>query len=141
MNDIHIDASPQDVFALLADGKRYADWVVGAKRIRSVDPNWPAPGSKFHHTIGIGPIEIKDNTQVRSVDAPNSLTLEARMRPIGRACIKFEVEPDEGGSRVRMTEELINVPLVVRRLFDPPICARNAEALRRLRDLVAPPSD
>lgn len=141
VNEIHIDASPEEVFALLADGKRYADWVVGAKYIRSVDPDWPAPGSKFHHTIGVGPIEIKDSTQVRSVDAPSCLVLEARLRPLGRATVKLEVEPADGGSLVRMTEEPINLPTIVKRVLDPPILARNAEALRRLRHLVAPSDD
>ena len=141
VNETHIDAAPAEVFAFLADGKRYADWVVGAKCIRSVDPDWPAAGSKFHHTIGFGPIEIKDNTKVRSVEAPNWLVLEARLRPIGRATVKMEVLPEAGGTLVRMTEEPIGVSRFVKRLVDPPILARNAEALRRLKDLVAPDSD
>ena len=37
VNDITIDAPPEKVFALLADGRQYAEWVVGAKRIRDVD--------------------------------------------------------------------------------------------------------
>jgi len=138
VNDIHIYASPEDVIAFLADGKRYADWVVGAKRIRSVEPDWPAQGSKFHHTVGVGPVNINDSTVVRSVDPPNRLVLEARARPLGRAMVKLEVVPEDEGSLVRMTEEPINVPGFVKRLLDPPIFARNAEALRRLKDHVAP---
>jgi hypothetical protein len=55
--------------------------------------------------------------------------------------VKLEVRPDGAGSEVRMTEEPVGVPRFVKRLLDPPILARNAEALRRLKDLVAPDSD
>lgn len=141
VNETHVEATPEDVFAFLADGKRYADWVVGAKYIRSVDPDWPAVGSRIHHTIGVGPIELSDSTKVRAVDPPNHLSLEARLRPIGRAAVKLEVVAAEGGSLVRMTEEPIGLSRFVRRVLDPPILVRNAEALRRLKKLVAPAAD
>lgn len=141
VNDVHVDAPPVEVFALLADGQRYADWVVGAKRIRSVDADWPKVGSKFHHTVGVGPININDSTIVRAVDEPRCLVLEARARPIGRAKVIMEITDDEGGSHIRMTEEPLHGPTVLKRLLDPSIQLRNAEALRRLRELLEPPKD
>jgi len=137
VNEIGVDCSPSEVFALFADGWRYADWVVGAKRIRSVDPSWPAVGSRLHHTVGLGPLEVKDNTEVLEVEAPHRLLLLARFRPIGRARIKFELQPDDNGScLVRMTEELLRAPEWVHTIVNPTIHARNAEALRRLRVLL-----
>ena len=73
-----------------------------------------------------------------SVDAPNRLVLEARLRPIGRAKVVMEIAPDGDGSLVKMIEEPIGVASFVKRIFDPAILARNAEALRRLRELVEP---
>ncbi len=29
---------------MLSDGWLYASWVVGASRVRDVDPRWPSPG-------------------------------------------------------------------------------------------------
>lgn len=73
VNETTVAVPPEEVFALFADGKRYADWVVGAKRIRSVDPAWPQVGAKLYHTVGAGPLEVKDNTQVLEVEAPERL--------------------------------------------------------------------
>ena len=39
-----VHAPADDVWSVLADGWRYANWVVGASRIREVDPQWPEPG-------------------------------------------------------------------------------------------------
>ena len=49
--------SPGDVWEVLADPGEYGYWVVGSKVIRDADANWPEPGSKFHHTIGFGPVQ------------------------------------------------------------------------------------
>ena len=51
-NRVEINASPHEVFAILMDAYKYAHWVVGAKRVRATDPNWPEIGARFHHTVG-----------------------------------------------------------------------------------------
>ncbi len=38
----HIDASPDSVFAVLADGWHYSNWVVGTSHVRAVQADWPA---------------------------------------------------------------------------------------------------
>ena len=48
---------------------RYGDWVVGSKRIRAADASWPAPGSRFHHTVGVGPLSLDDHTESLEADA------------------------------------------------------------------------
>jgi uncharacterized protein YndB with AHSA1/START domain len=135
-NEIDIDASPEDVFALWADGERYAEWVVGAKEIRHADPQWPKIGSKIHHSIGIGPVTLQDNTEVVEVDEPNHIALTARARPFGRARVDLRVERQGQGSRVVMEEWVLGIPGFLARLADPPIAVRNTEALRRLKDIV-----
>jgi hypothetical protein len=47
-----VDASSEDVMAVLIDGWTYAEWVVGASRIRDVDKDFPAPGARIHHSVG-----------------------------------------------------------------------------------------
>ena len=53
-NHVRIDAPADAVFAVLADADAYAQWVVGAKEIRSSDPEWPNVGSRFYHSVGAG---------------------------------------------------------------------------------------
>ena len=135
-NTVHIDASPDEVFAFFADGCTYADWVVGAKEVRRVEGDWPARGSSFHHSVGVGPANLKDRTEVLEVEEPTKLVLDARAYPLGRATVELIVEPDGIGTRVVMRERLANVPGIVNRLVDPLIYLRNTESLRRLRSAI-----
>jgi uncharacterized protein YndB with AHSA1/START domain len=126
---------PQRVFAVLADPKSYADWVVGSHSIRDADPDWPAVGSRFHHRVGVGPLTVKDHTEVLEVDPPHRLVLRARARPLGTAKIELVLEPRDGGTHVTMTE-VAGDPLsklVINPLTDPLVHHRNVESLRRLQ--------
>jgi uncharacterized protein YndB with AHSA1/START domain len=89
---ILIDAPPEVVFAVLLDPAAYAYWVVGTKIIRSVDAGWPAPGTSFHHTVGIGPFSIHDSTTVLAVQPPHLLDLRVRFRPIGEGTAQVRLE-------------------------------------------------
>ena len=61
-----IAATRQQVWNVIADGWTYSQWVVGNTRMRAVDPRWPAPGAGIHHTIGIWPVVLDDETEVES---------------------------------------------------------------------------
>ena len=41
INHRTMSCPPESVFAVLADGWLYPSWVVGASRMRDVDPAWP----------------------------------------------------------------------------------------------------
>jgi uncharacterized protein YndB with AHSA1/START domain len=138
-NSITIDAPVERVFSVLADGRRYAEWVVGAKRIRSVDESWPEPGSKFHHTIGVGPIELDDNSEVLDVEPNRRLKLRVRARPAGQAEVTLTLHPTDGmRTRVDMEEHPVRgfAKLIHNPLLDASLKGRNAEALRRLKNRV-----
>jgi uncharacterized protein YndB with AHSA1/START domain len=137
-NVIEIRARPQRVFAILADPRTYPDWVVGDKAIRAVDPEFPAPGSKFHHRVGFGPLTVDDHTEVLDVQPPWRLELKGKFRPWGTARIVWLVQPHgPEGTYVTMLEgagDLLS-HAVVNPLTDPLIGARNARTLRRLKAL------
>lgn len=138
-NTTTIDATPEQVFDVLLDAWTYKDWVVGADDIRDVDPDWPAVGSRFHHTVGVGPAKTDDNTKVVALDPPRRLVLEARARPAGVAHVEFLVEAnDEGGSTITIEEHPIDGPTTALpdAITDVGLKLRNAETLRRLRHLV-----
>jgi hypothetical protein len=134
-----IPAPPERVWAVLADADRYADWVVGAKTVRGVEGRWPKVGAKFHHTVGLWPLHLRDYTSVLESDPPLFLVLQARIRPIGQVRIQLDLRPSAAGTLVSMIE-VPTSPAVIRwatPLIDPIAHRRNTEALRRLADVVA----
>jgi uncharacterized protein YndB with AHSA1/START domain len=141
-NRIHMDVPPESVFDVLSDPYSYDDWVVGAKEIRGVEGNWPEPGSRFHHCVGVGPLTVEDHTESLAAKAPNHLVLKAKARPMGTARVEMQLEPEGSGTRVTMIEEagdpftrVIGFNPVMDRL----VHKRNDEALRRLKDLAEKP--
>jgi uncharacterized protein YndB with AHSA1/START domain len=127
-------ATRQQVWSVIADGWTYSQWVVGNTRMRAVDPNWPAPGSKIHHTIGIWPVVLNDETEVESCTPQEELVLLAKTRPFGGARITLRLSDTENGSRVEMAEVPVGGPLswVPRRLALAAVYPRNRECLARL---------
>jgi uncharacterized protein YndB with AHSA1/START domain len=137
-NECLIDAPAAEIFSVFADATTYDHWVVGAKDIRAVDPMWPQVGARFHHTFGIGPINLKDSTQVLEAEAPRHLVLEARGRPFGVARVEFRLEQAGSKTRVTMDEVVIRPEFLslLNPLFAPLTRARNSETLRRLTRII-----
>jgi uncharacterized protein YndB with AHSA1/START domain len=136
-NERFMNAPPEAVWAVLADPGGYAYWVVGSKRIRDAEPEWPAPGSKFHHTIGVGPLTVDDHTVSLEAEPPRRLKLRAKGRPAGTATVTLELEPRAGGTQVRITENPDGVfsPMALNPLVHAATKLRNAESLMRLEEL------
>ena len=128
---------PQAVWDVLADPAGYGYWVVGSKVIRDAEPGWPAPGSKFHHTIGVGPLTLSDHTVALEADPPRLLRLRAKGRPAGTATVTLELQPRDGGTLVRMTENPDGVysPMALNPVVHVVTKLRNAESLMRLEEL------
>jgi uncharacterized protein YndB with AHSA1/START domain len=130
---MHVDANPEAVFKVLADGERYADWVVGATKVRSAAPAFPAPGSALQPTVGIRLFGLPARTEVIDVDPPECLVLDARVGGF-HVQIRFRLAPDGSGTSVTMDEQ--GVGTFSRRIMamaKPFVLARNAETLWRLR--------
>jgi uncharacterized protein YndB with AHSA1/START domain len=140
VTSLEIPVPPREVWETLATAPRYADWVVGTRDIRGAEGDWPAVGSKFHHTVGVWPLTLKDDTVVLECDEEHRLVLEVRVRPFGRARVEITLEPFGSGTRVIMAEAPSS-PLVARALglvLEPLIHLRNTEALRRLSSVCTP---
>lgn len=135
-NERTIDATPEQIWAVLADAMSYDRWVVGAKDIRTADGTWPEPGSSLHHTVGVGPMQLKDTTSVLEAQPPGRLVMEARGRPLGMARIELRLEPVGDGTRVTMIEDATRPPVVriLNPVLHPLVHSRNTETLRRLEE-------
>jgi uncharacterized protein YndB with AHSA1/START domain len=134
VNERTVDATPQAVWNVLADGWLYPLWVVGATRMRDVDSNWPEVGSRIHHSAGVWPLVVNDNTEVLEVEPIRRLRLRAKGWPLGEADVVIELEPVGASTRIRISEDAAEgpgtlVPGVVRA---PMLKWRNTETLRRL---------
>lgn len=128
------EASPQDVWAVISDGWSYAGWVVGASRIRAVEGDWPAKGSRIHHSVGAWPVLLGDESVVLESEPAALIRLAARARPLGEAWVEIALLPHGSGTRIEMREDVQSgpvrlVPAMVRQLGITP---RNRETLRRL---------
>ncbi len=128
---------PEAVWDALADPYGYAYWVVGSKEIRDADEHWPAPGSRFHHTVGVGPLSVNDHTESIEAQRPSLLRIRAKARPVGTAKVTLTMTPEDGGTRVRMIEnpDGLTAWLSLNPLTQLLVKGRNAESLMRLEEL------
>jgi uncharacterized protein YndB with AHSA1/START domain len=133
-NERTIATSPDRVWDVLADGWLYPLWVVGASRVRAVDAHWPDVGARIHHSVGVWPGLIDDETKVLERDGQRFLKLVARGWPMGEAEVRITLEAAGAGTRVVIEEDAVSGPgkLVPKPLRQPPLLWRNTETLRRL---------
>jgi Polyketide cyclase / dehydrase and lipid transport len=129
-----VRATPDAVWRVLADGWLYPLWVVGASRIRQVDDTWPEPGAQLHHSVGLWPAVINDNTEVTDCVPETMLALRARAWPGGEAHVTVRLEAQGADTLVRLEEDIVSGParLVPKPLRAPALAYRNRESLKRL---------
>jgi uncharacterized protein YndB with AHSA1/START domain len=135
--EVDVAAPPERVFEVLLDPRYYGHWVVGAREIRGWDDDWPAIGSRFHHTQGKPPFTIKDHSVLEDMDFPNRFVLLAKARPGGTFRVTLHMSPNATGTHVTMIEEPGD-PLT-RMLINPAarlvMKGRNRVSLDRLKDI------
>ncbi|GAB48919.1 SRPBCC family protein [Mobilicoccus pelagius] len=130
----HTPATPEQVWAVIADGWTFPSWVVGASRMRAVEPTWPGVGGRLHHSVGGWPALIDDETEVLESEPGRRIVLKARIRPAGEARVEITLVPQDGGTLVRMAEDFTNGPMsfLPKPAREAAIGPRNVETLRRL---------
>jgi uncharacterized protein YndB with AHSA1/START domain len=130
-----INTTPQRVWDVLSDGWLYPLWVVGASRMRDVDQDWPEVGSRIHHSVGVWPALIDDDTEITANEPLQLLALRAKAWPLlGEAAVTMELSAQGAGTLVVMSEDAVSGPgkLVPKPARAPGIVWRNTESLRRL---------
>lgn len=137
-NRREVKAPPEEVWRVLSDGWLYAIWVVGAARMRNVDDHWPAVGARLHHSVGVWPALIDDDTEVLEVNPGRRLKLRGRGWPAGEAAIIITLTPSAKGTVVEIEEDAVKGPgvLVPKLVRTGMLHWRNTETLRRLGNIV-----
>lgn len=105
-----VAATPERIFAVLADGWSYPGWVIGTSHVRAVEEGWPAVGSRLFHTTGMWPFTMDDETLVEESVPPQRLVLIAKGRHLGRARVTLTLRRTGSHTRVRMAEAPLDGP-------------------------------
>jgi uncharacterized protein YndB with AHSA1/START domain len=129
-----VEASPDEVWAVLADGWLYPLWVVGATRLRDVTGRWPSQGAKIHHSVGVWPLTLDDETEVLEVEPGSRIKLRAAAWPFGEASVTLHLNPSGAHTEVVIEEDVSSgpskmIPQPIRRKM---LEIRNVETLKRL---------
>ncbi|MBW5425638.1 SRPBCC family protein [Streptomyces sp. BG9H] len=129
---------PSEVWEVLEDGHRYADWVVGTHDSRPLDTRWPEVGSRLEYTVRLGPWTVSGHTVVRHLDRPNRLELEAYSGVLGTARIAIEVRQWGAHTLVIVDEHPLQGPggVLHNAAVDALIQIRHRSMLSRLAELV-----
>jgi len=133
--ELDSDSSSDAIWNVLSDGWTYASWVVGTSRVRAVDPDWPQPGARLHHSFGVWPLVINDHTEVLELDPGRRIRLRARGWPTGEATVEITTSATDGSStRLTIEEDVTSGParLLPKPLRQTATVPRNRETLRRL---------
>lgn len=140
MSTVHatVDAPAADVWETLIDVRTYPDWLIGARKIRHVEDGWPAPGTAFHHTVGLGgPLQISDRTMSEGSEPNRLLCLDVRAWPLLHAKVRFELRPvDAKRTEIEMEETPTGVHRFFAPVMSPLAMARNRASLGKLEERV-----
>ncbi|MFC8235231.1 SRPBCC family protein [Streptomyces sp. NPDC057284] len=133
-----IERSVEDVWAVLADGTRYGDWVVGTSDSRPREGEWPQVGSSITYTVRLGPWSASGSTIVRRCQAPTVLELEVDSGWLGTARIAIEVRRWGEYALVIIDEHPLRGPagMLHNTVVDALIQLRHRSMLARLADAV-----
>ena len=135
--ELRRDRPVDAVASVLADPRTYDGIVVGSRKVRWFDARWPEEGTEFHHTVGFGPVTIRDKTTVVRDALPDEIELAAGTRPLGVLQVVFRLAAEGAGTLVEMEEGPLSGPLKL--AWNPALsqltARRNDVALQRLDDL------
>ena len=136
--DTVLGAPPDRIFDLLGDPRSLDYFVVGTRTIRRFDPHWPDKGTKVHHSVGFGPLVLRDETEVLESEPHRRLVLEARLRPLGLFRVEFELSAHPEGTALVVNEFPVSGVAALpglSGLVDRLVAFRNIEMGRRLQKL------
>jgi hypothetical protein len=129
-----LDASPRDIWSVLADASAYSRWVAGMREVYEIEGLWPRPGSRFRCTVNWHGFIVPSTTTSLAAVAPRHMAFSTQRRRFGIARIDIHVNPRDQGTEVELSETVMSpAPFkAVQPTLEPSVRKRNLEALRRL---------
>lgn len=88
-----VQATPQAVWDVLADGDLYVQWVVGPSDSTPEAGHWPQVGATIAYEVRLGPLRLNNESVVRHKVDGSLLEIEAKAGRLGTARISVELRP------------------------------------------------
>jgi len=109
--DVHVDASPAQVWRVLNETERWTEWFEGMKECRVTSASWDGVGSTRY--VKVGPLGVDERIVVWEPDTKWGFTVE-KLSVTGwiakRMLEVVDIEPDGTGSKLTYTGALDPVP-------------------------------
>ncbi|MEU6439923.1 SRPBCC family protein [Streptomyces sp. NPDC047046] len=134
-----IERPRHEVWAVLADGERYGDWVVGTHRSWAQEGSWPEEGASIGYMVRLCGRTLSGHTRVRRCEPPAILELEVDSGRLGTARIALDLREWGGDTLVLLDEHPLRGPagLLHNPVADALGQVRNRLMLSRLAKTVA----
>ena len=94
---IDIDAPPEEVWDVVMDPKRLADWVTIHRKLGSVTDNPLKKGSKLEQTLCLRGAHFKVRWEVEGYEKGKCATWEGRGPARSHATTEYRLKPDGNG--------------------------------------------
>jgi uncharacterized protein YndB with AHSA1/START domain len=139
---IDLPAPPQRVWDLIMDPHQLERWVTIHRALVSADDGEPRKGFSMEQRMAIRGAPVTVTWELDEVDAPNRATWQGKGPARSTAFIEYRLEPVDGGTRFRYTNDFTPpgglVGRVASRALMGGVPDREATAsLERLRALLA----
>jgi carbon monoxide dehydrogenase subunit G len=133
---MHLNCTPAQVFPFLAEPQKLLLWQSELVKIEMVTDAPLRAGSRFHEVRRMGSREAEVRAEITDFDTDRCLATRTESKPEAR--VRYELEPEEGGTRLRYAFTLQTAGLM--RLVEPMIGSsvrKGTEAnFAKLRQLV-----
>jgi uncharacterized protein YndB with AHSA1/START domain len=118
--EVVVDASPSEVWDLLADVTRIGEWSHECRTARWLgDDHRPRPGTRFRGRNRVGWLSWSRTNEVISADAPRELvwrTVPTLLFPDSTEWA-VELEPVDGGTAIRQSFMVVRAPWLLDRIY------------------------
>jgi uncharacterized protein YndB with AHSA1/START domain len=102
---LHIDASPERVWSVLADWEGSSEWMVDATDVEVVGERREGVGTRVRAVTRIAGVRLTDEMTVTRWEPPSVMIVEHHRRPI-KGIAWWELHPIDGGTDFVWVEEL-----------------------------------
>jgi carbon monoxide dehydrogenase subunit G len=96
---IHIERSPHDVFAFIAEPENLPRWDPAIQAVRRKEPGPVGPGSQLRVTAEEGGRQVTIDSEVTEFEADRLFGVAATFSGVPLR-LRWRVEPDGGGTRL-----------------------------------------
>ena len=108
-NTLALPAAPEVVFDLMADPRRYPQWVAIVEDAALVTGDEIEEGAEYTEVSPLGPIRSTSHWRVTTFDRPHRQVHAGRL-PFGPVERTIDIQPDGEGTRLNHTVEITALP-------------------------------